>query len=84
MGEVIIYGSVLASLVHACLPCLTPEHRLLLLSRSPMQPLPEQQLRCSSPKEAEQSLQGEGWGRGSAGDEAEEVLQNCGEKQNLV
>lgn len=38
----------------------------------------------SSRDASEQSLQGEGWGRGSAGDEAEEVLQNWGEKQNLV
>lgn len=59
-------------------PVLIPEPRLLLPSHSPMHPLP-----CTGQggAEAETALRE---GRGCAGDEAEVVLQNCGERQNLM
>lgn len=82
MGEVTLYGSVFTSHVHACLPCLIPEYRLLLLSHSPMHQLPEQQCtgdaQVTGEQKQRQPLKGEGCWRGSAGDGAEEVLQTAG------
>lgn len=54
MEEVTLHGSVLASLVHACLPCLIPEYRLLLRSHSLMHQLPEQQCTAEAQVTGEQ------------------------------